>query len=43
MIRIHEEMIDKLSKSKEYLIDAIDMWGLTEKIKKLVTLVNEGR
>ena len=43
LIKIYEDMIEKISKEKEELIDYVDMFGLGEKMRKFVGLIREGK
>ena len=43
VIKVYEEMIEKISKEKEAFIDFTEMFGLGENMRKFVSLVREGK
>ena len=43
VIKVYEEMIEKISKEKEAFIDFTEMFGLGENMRKFINLIREGR
>ena len=43
VIKVYEDMIEKISKEKEEFIDFTDMFGLGENMRKFVGLIREGK
>ena len=43
VIKMYEDMIEKISKEKEEFIDYVDMFGLGENMRKFMRLIRDGK